>query len=373
MTINNLRLNMNILKKNNYLDNNVIYTNQFAIIAFIVMVVFKIAMLPSYMYDTVGRESWIVICILMVVEAVMFFVTLYIVKRVNLLADDSKLLYFFHILVYAYCMIRLNVLYSGLITYTSSSLFDQGRIDFIVIAFSLVIPYLASKGGNNVARLFEIVFYFILAILVVMVLTPSFKTDFSELLPIFGGDNKKLVNGFLDFSIWFGDYIPLLYFAVKPNKNKILEKASVPLAVFGATVGVVIFYVLFIAVYGEAGGMVYFAFNRMSVFNTLSELLGATNFLSILVWMLMSILQITMLFLGTCNALKCIIKNKTIAIIINTIVVAAVQLFWVKNLENAHNFAIGGVKYFALVCEIIIPIAMLIYAKYCKISKKEAV
>ena len=34
----------------NYVNDNVIYTSQFAIIAFIVMIVFKIAMLPSYMY-----------------------------------------------------------------------------------------------------------------------------------------------------------------------------------------------------------------------------------------------------------------------------------------------------------------------------------
>lgn len=348
----------------NYLTDNVIYTNQFAIIAFIVMIVFKIAMLPSYMYETVGRDSWIVIGILMIVEAAMFFVTLYIVKRVNLLADNNKWLYIFHAVMYAYAMVRLTALYSGLITYTSSSLFDQGRIDFIVIGFALVIPYIASKGGNTVARLFEMLFYFLIVMLIVMVLTPSFKGDFSELTPIFGGDNSKIGNGFIDFSLWFGDYIPLLYFTVKKNRNKVLEKASVPLAVVGAVVGIVVFYIAFIAVYGEAGGLVYFAFNRMSVFNTFSELLGATNFLSILVWMVMSVLQITLLFLTTCNALMCIIKNRVLAVIINTIAVSVIQLVWIKNLETAHNFAIGYVKYFVIVCEFAIPLAMFIYAKF---------
>ncbi len=353
----------------NYNNDNVIYTNQFAIIAFIVMIVFKIAMLPSYMYDTVGRDSWIVIGILMAVEGIMFFITLYIVRRINLLKDNNKWLYAFHIVMYVYSMIRLVTLYAGLITYTSSSLFDQGRIDFIIIAFALVIPYLASKGGNTIARLFEMMFYFIMAILIVMVLTPSFKADFSELTPIFGGNNEKLGNGFVDFSVWFGDYVPLLYFTVKKNRNKILEKTSVPLVVVGAVVGIIVFYVAFIAVYGEAGGLVYFAFNRMSVFNTLSDLLGATNFLSILVWIIMSILQITLLFFTTCNALSCIIKNKIIAIVINIIAISAIEMFWVKNLENAHNFAIGYVKYFVIICEFAIPLAMFIYTKWCKKEK----
>ena len=66
---------------NNYVHDNVIYSNQFAIIAFIVMVVFKIANLPSYMYQTAGRDAWIVIGILMAIEAAMFFVVLYITKK----------------------------------------------------------------------------------------------------------------------------------------------------------------------------------------------------------------------------------------------------------------------------------------------------
>lgn len=354
---------------NNYVHDNVIYSNQFAIIAFIVMVVFKIANLPSYMYQTAGRDAWIVIGILMAIEAAMFFVVLYITKRVNLLADNNKWLYIFHAFMYVYAMIRLTVLYSGLITYTSSSLFDQGRIDFIILAFALVIPYIASKGGNSVARLFEMLFYFVMAILLVMVLTPSFKADFSELTPIFGENNPKLVNSFIDYSVWFGDYVPLLYFTVKNNKNKIIDKASVPVAVISATIGIVVFYIAFIAVYGEAGGFVSFAFNRMSVFNTLSELLGATNFLSILVWMIMSILQITMIFLTACNALMCIIKNRILAIVVNTLVISALQWFFIKNLETAHNFAIGYVKYFVIVCAFAIPIAMVIYAKLCAKGK----
>lgn len=353
------------------LDNNVIYTNQYAIIAFVVMVVFKIAMLPSYMTAIVGRESWIVIGILMLVESVMFFLVLYVTKRINLLADTNKWMIIFHILMFAYAMIRLTALYSGLITYTSTSLFDQGRIDFIVFAFALVIPYLVSKGGNTIARLFEIIFYFLLAVLLVMALTPSFKADFSELTPIFGENNQKLVQGFFNFPMWFGDYMPLLYFTVKPHKHKILNKGALPLAVTSATIGVVVFYVLFTAVYGEAGSLVYFAFNRMSVFNTLSELLGATNFLSILVWMIMSILHITMLYLTICNALMCLIKSKIVAIVANTIVVALIQLFWVKNLENAHTFATSWVKYLVLVLQFAIPIALAIYAKIQ--SKKEKV
>ncbi len=353
-----------------YVDNNVIYTNQFAVIAFVVMIAFKISMLPSYMYETVGRDSWIIIGILLVLEAVMFMVALYVTKRINLLADDSKWLYVIHAIIYGYTMIRLVVLYSGLITYTSNSLFDQGRIDFIIIAFAIVIPYIVSRGGNTIARLFEIIFYFLAAILIVMVLTPSFKWDLSELTPIFGGNNGKLINGFTDYAVWFGDYVLLFYFTVKPRQNKFLSKASVPVALVFSIIGVVIFYVAFIAVYGEAGSLVHYAFNRMSVFNTISELLGATNFLSILVWMIMSFLQITLMFWTATNALMCIIKSKTIAIAFNILFVSFVEWFWVLKLENAHNFAIGVVKYFILACQIALPIALIIYAK---IRSKEEV
>lgn len=347
----------------NYQENNVIYTNQFAVIAFVVMIAFKISMLPSYLYETVGRDAWLIIGILLAIESAMFFVTLYVVKRVNLLADNCKWLHILDVIIYGYAMIRLVVLYSGLITYTSNSLFDQGRYDFIILAFAFVISYIVSKGGNTIARLFEIIFYFILAILIVMILTPSFKWDLSELTPIFGSNNQNFLGGFTDYSVWFGDYIPLVYYTVKNHKNKILNKASVPVALIISSVAVVLFYVAFIAVYGEAGSQVYYAFNRMSVFNTISELLGATNFLSILVWMIMSLLQIILLFLTATNALARLIKSKVVAIIFNITFVSCVEWFWVKKLENAHNFAIGGVKYFILVCQFLIPLAMLIYTK----------
>lgn len=350
-----------------YMDDNVIYTNQFAVIAFVVMIAFKISMLPSYMYETVGRDSWLIIGILLVIEAIMFMLTLYVTKRINLLADDSKWLYVIHAIIYGYTMIRLVVLYSGLITYTANSLFDQGRIDFIVIAFAIVIPYIVSRGGNTIARLFQIIFYFLAVILIVMVLTPSFKWDLSELTPIFGTNNGKLINGFTNYSVWFGDYVLLFYFTVKPKQNKVLNKASVPIALVFSIIGVVLFYVAFIAVYGEAGSLVYFAFNRMSVFNTISELLGATNFLSILVWMIMSLLQIILMFWTATNALMCIIKSKIIAITFNILFVSLVEWFWVQKLETAHNFAIGPVKYFILACQFILPIALFIYTKIrCK-------
>lgn len=351
-------------------QNNVIYTNQFAVIAFVVMIAFKISMLPSYLYETVGNDSWIIIGILLLLDVAMFCATLYIAKRINLLADDSKWLYPIHLLIYSYIMIRIVVLYSGLITYTSDSLFDQGRIDFIIIAFAFVIPYIVSRGGNTIARLFEIIFYFLLAILIVMILTPSFKWDLTELTPIFGGKNHDLAGGFTNYAVWFGDYITLFYFTVKDNKNKILNKAALPVSLVVSSVAVVLFYVAFIAVYGEAGSLVHFAFNRMSVFNTLSELLGATNFLSILVWMLMSLLQIILMFYAATCALARLIKSKTIAIIFNILLVSFVEWFWVQKLENAHNFAIGGIKYFILTCQFVIPIALLVYTK---IRNKEKV
>lgn len=345
----------------NYMQDNVIYTNQYAIMAFIVMIVFKIAMLPSYMYQTVGRDSWFVIAVLMAIECAMFMLVLYVSKRINLLFDDNKWLIGIHLIIYVYAMIRLMALFSGLAGYTSTSLFDQGRTGFIVVSFVVVIPYIASKGGNTVARLFEMVFYFLVAMLLIMLFTPNFKADFGELLPILRTDGGKMISGFTDYSVWFGDFIPMLYFVVKDNKNKIMAKVSPPFAVISAAIGVVVFYIMFIAVYGEAGGMVYFAFNRMSVFNTLSKLLGATNFLSILVWMIMSILQITLIFLTAVNALSRLIKNRILAIIINAVAVCVLQLFVFKNIEIAHNFATGGVKYFVMACELFLPIGMWIY------------
>lgn len=345
------------------LDNNVIYKNQFAIMAFIAMVVFKVAMLPSYLYQTAGRDSWISVGIMLIFEGLMFLLVLYSSKKINLLADSSKWLAVVHILVFIFSMIKMTTLYSGLITYTSTSLFDQGRINFILLSFAIVIPYFVSKGGNSIARLFELTFYSLLAVLFVMVLTPKFKMDITELLPILVDGGKGMANGLINYVVWFGDYLPLAYFVVKDSKNKILNKASVPVALVVGVVGVVLFYIAYIGVYGEAGGIVSFAFNRMAVFNTISDLLGATNFLSIIVWLMMALLQITLIFLTATNALLYFVRNKIAAISIVLVIVTAVQWFFVNNIETAHDFAVSFVKYIALGCQVSVPIILAIYAR----------
>lgn len=194
-------------------DNNVIYKSQFAIMAFISMVVFKVAMLPSYLYQTAGRDCWISIGIMLIFEAIMFMITLYAIKKINFITDNTKWFAVLHILVFAVSIIKLITLYSSLITYTSTSLFDQGRINFILISFAIVIPYFISKGGNSIARLFEFTFYFLIALLFIMLITPKFKTDFTEVLPILTDGGKGMGQGILNYVIWFGDYLQLLYFA----------------------------------------------------------------------------------------------------------------------------------------------------------------
>lgn len=136
-----------------------------------------------------------------------------------------------------------------------------------------------------------------------------------------------------------------------------------PLALISGIVGVTFFYVLFISVYGKASGIVSFAFNRMAVFNLISDLLGATNFLSIMAWLIMAVLQITLIFYTVINAVAYFIKSKIWAIVLTIVTLTIIQWLFVHNIETAYVFATSFVKYFALACQIIIPVILAVYAR----------
>ena len=355
------------------LNDNQVYTSQFASMSFITLITFKMAMLPKYMASVAGNDSWISVMLLMAIEVTMYIIVYYVARRINLANEKNKLVITpIMLLIFLLSIVRVSILYSEMIDYTATALFDHNRSSFIVLAFAPVLGYLVYKGGNVLGRLCELMSYLVIAVLVAQLMLISIDVDWTNLLPIMVDSGEDMFKGMYTHVMWFGDYIPLLFFSVVENKNKKVSKVSLPLALSVGSVLVVAFFVVFTAAYGGSGIMVNYAFNKMAVFNKISSLVGATNGLSVTTWLIMSVLQLSLLIYSATSALSYFIKSKTASIVIVIVGISLVESYAIQKVDIGYVFATGWVKWFVAGVQYIVPIILLVYANYCAKSRKKA-
>ena len=347
------------------LNNNVVYKSQFASMSFITITTFKMAMLPKYMASVAGRDSWLSVIVLMALEIMMYIAVYYVVRRINFQEDKNKLIIApIMILILLVSLVRVSVLYSEMINYTATTLFDHNRSNFIVLAFAPVLAYLVYKGGNVLGRLSEILLYVLIVVLILQAMLIRMDVDWTNLLPIMVDNGEDMFSGIYMHFMWFGDFMPLLFFSVVDNKTKALNKLSIPLAL---TIGgglVVLLFLVFTAAYGDAGVMVNYAFNKLAVFNKVSALIGASNALSVTTWLIMAIMQLSLIIYSATSALSYFIKSKSVAILLVITTVSLVEIFWIQKVDRAYVFAIGWIKWFVASVQYIVPIILVVYAKY---------
>ena len=338
------------------------------------MITLKTAMLPKYLASAVGRDSWITVMIMIALEVIMYVAVYYTSRRINLNEDKNKFLIApIMLAILLLSMTRVTVLYSEMVDYTATTLFDHSRSSFIIIAFAPVLAYLVYKGGNVIARLGEILLYVLVAVIAVQMFLIKIDLDWSNILPVAVDNGVKMGKGIYNHFMWFGDFIPLLFFQVVDNKNKKMAKISLPLALTAAGALVVLFFLVFTAAYGGAGILINYAFNKMAVFNKISALVGASNALSVTTWLIMALLQLALLIYSASSALAYFIKKRNFSIIIVVIAVSIIEYFVVQNVDNCYVFATGPVKWAVGAVQYSIPIILLIYSRYKSPNPKEQI
>lgn len=351
--------------------NNTVYRNQFACMALISAVTFKMVMLPQYMARIAGNNSYISIAIMMCIEIAMYSMVYLVSSRINFIKEDNKALMIpIMAVLYVVMVLRMTILFSETVSYTATTLFDQGRSSFIILGFLPIIGYLVYKGGNNIGRLATIVMWAVLALIFFLLLFSSLRIDWANLLPIMPDGPTAVLSACDKYYLWFGDFLPLLFFSVVKDKNRKLNKYLLPIIFVSIVVVVVAFYMIFVGVYNTSGELVNFAFNKMAVFNKISELIGATNFPVVIVWILMAIVKLGLLLYTMTVALAYFIKSRKIALIINVLLIACICGFGVTTMADGYALAVmPGIRYFVAAVQYSVPIILLIYTKV-KYGKK---
>lgn len=342
-------------------EENSIYRTQFASIACISAFTFKVVMLPSYFALTASNLAFVSIAIMMLIDTILYGIVFYISKHINVLKIENKALIAPIMAgVFFISLSRIVVLSGETVAYTSSTLFDQGKITFILITLFPVLAYICLKGATAMGRMAQIVFAIAVLAIGATLLLLRAEMDFSALRPFDIGYNNVFKACDMHY-FWFGDYIPLLFMRVVPPKRSKEKKFIIPLALTLIFTGIVCFYVLFTVIYADAGQYIAFAFNKIAVFNKVTQLIGPTNFPVIIAWILMAIVKLSILFYTVVMSLTYFIKSKKWSIVIIGFAVGLIVGFVMPNLDSGYVFATSWIRYVVAVVQYAVPIILLVY------------
>jgi len=340
-----------------------LYRHQFAIIWFVSSLAFRLLMLPHYLMQVAGRDAWLSMLVLTLIEVALFYLVYKVTERSSII--DFKIIKHIKIgvllVVSALAVFRILLFLSEAMDFVSANLLDESVWTFAMLALLLAAFYIGYKGGNVLARLAEMVFIFLIIAVGLALLT--FRTDmqWNNILPIMpygSGDMWRAVDRHW---IWFIDLTPLLFLSLAPRK-KDKDKVSVPIFMVISVVVSVLFMVFFIAVYGNFGAYVPHALLSFSSF-TIGGGLSGLMFPLIICWVMCAVIQLSLLFNVVVDSATFVTK-KRLPSAIGVFVGIFILMVFFGGVEPTRTASTSAMRIVFLTLEFVVPVllvALLVY------------
>lgn len=337
---------------------------------------YKLSMLPSYAYSISGRDSWLtILCMLLLDVGVLCMI--YIVKsRVGILNFDSKIansvMKGLAVVFCAYFIFQTALLATETIEYSVQVFFDGAKRLQLIIPLILSAVYIGYKGAKTVGRCADIFIWGLVITLGISLVFNSATPDIDNLFPVLderGGD--KLLSGYNIF-LWFGDYLPFLFIDLKDRK-----KVSTTPIVFGAlliSVCVSAVFAIFTMQWGESTEFVPNAFARLAGYNFISADVGKADWIAVLNWIGSCALKLGLNMLGAINAFTYAFGEKTRKTFSISVIFVLVGLLHFVFTDVAKEFSIGvGARFIGFILNIVLPFIICVISTLCKKTVKEKV
>ena len=325
--------------------------------------VYKLAMLPSYMYSISGRDMWLsMLCMVLLDVGVLCMI--YVIKsRVGVLNFSNKYIKIgakgIALLFCAYFLFQIAILSCETVEYLQGYFFDENNRFQMIVPIILCAVYVAYKGEKTLGRCADIFIWGVVLTVGISILFNSAKPDADNLFPILDEKGaEKLLNGYNVF-LWFGDYLPLLFINVKDRKQK--GSSLVLLGSLGVGVCTVLLLAVFTMQWGEMTQNVPNAFARLAGYNFISADVGKVDWIAILHWIGSCALKVCLILLGAVNAFCYVFgkKHKKVVSISGGLICFCLLWFVVKDVQIEFSLAVGA-KFIGFVMTIIMPFAFCV-------------
>lgn len=344
-------------------------TRQACILLFISIVIGKIMVLPSMINYISSNDTWIVFLMAFCVD---FFFCLLLLPFVTkqeqnfFVAVKNKagkfVAYLVAILLFVLFGFKaFDLLAQNYFLFEETIYVDINKITFLVLA-GVAICYLGTRQLRSLGRTIEILFFLIVASLIISVIiaVPAIKP--TNIFPIFHTGFSNLARVALIHGMWFGDFLLMFFFMGNVKIEKNTTKRVVKTYIFSA-LAVVAIVTIFVCVFNHTASIHRNCIVDMT--ETLPRLLSEGRFN----WIVYFTFPIASLFLMgfyaycSISSVQFCIKekiksNKTVSALL-LVAFFAVNFILFLNFSKYYDFEVSELKYFAMFMNLVFPLAIL--------------
>lgn len=199
----------------------------FVLITFVISL--KIQRMPCLVYDLLGKDSYVLYLIFLVLDLVGIVVAFFLSKKLKIITEKnlkgSFLMEFviraLAVFVSAYFLIQAILFYESIQDLFSHILFDNLFWKIFSLFLLSSMFFLASFKFENIGRVCEVFFSLIIFSLIVLAIFGGLRSDFTEILPFQTIFKQNYLKAFKQFNIWFGDFFLVLFLGVYAKDIKL--------------------------------------------------------------------------------------------------------------------------------------------------------
>ncbi len=345
------------------MENSYLSKRQYALLAFFIPFVFKFSVLPSVISLYAGRDIWLTILMVMLVEITQLLFIVKIDKMGGMDAIKEKygigvyLLLSVPILIVL--VLKASIYTSETTSYANSYLFYNITTKGVGVIVVLVSSYIAIKGAKGFGRLIEQITWLVPIAIIIGLLFGKLQLKPANVLPIGANGIVPIAKSFDHVLFWTLDFSPLLFMQVREDVTMPPRKRSkfpiLPFLAVLSLVGMVLLYALYVMNYGQAGHLVDTAFSSLGAFNVVNTEIGSIDWPAITLWLSIAIVSLALKLFGAGKVLSDLKIKFPLGVALSSAVVVILGQYAFYNLERAFEFATSVIRYFVIGVELMVP------------------
>lgn len=296
-------------------------TNQAGLIIILFTVALKLSVLPAILYDYSGSNSYIACLIALLFDLLFAVIILLVMKRLpnkdffDLIKDtlSRPVAIIIYVLLFGYFFFKCLIALLELHDYFIVTLFEEINPVFFLITLALLLLYLFNKDLRNLGRVLQVVFWPMAIGLAFTLIYPVQDMELTNLLPLFQDGFYPIYRGISHTTFAFGDHIILLMLMghIKYEKN---TTKKLIFYIVNALLFILNFYVIFVGAFGETAVNQTLALGELPLHNPYPATIGRLEWLTIIIWSAILLIQGAMLGNFCCKCIKCVFNVSDIKI-----------------------------------------------------------
>lgn len=342
---------------------------QLSVLVFMSFIALKFLALPSLLYEISGNMSIFVALVLMIVDGLYVYILLGLMKKCNKknICDFMKDCFgpvitkiFLVLLMFKYALVVAN-LAKGLEFFVVENLYKEFNWLVFVLPLIALCAFMIYKGARNIARVCEIICWFVLFGLIYVALKAVSGVEPISFLPMFHDGALPLLQSGFTYLNWFGSgiFMVMLFGSVDFTTKK---NGTMFRFLFYAIALTMLVYFIFYGLFEITSSTHNFCLSAISEYNTGKSSVDELSWLIVAFWIVAQAVQLALYGFCLAQTIKFTfnINNEIVPILLVVVFMLVWSFLGEKTIRLEEVFYSLPVSILNVITSYILPILLWI-------------